>query len=229
MIDPRSRAVLAGEYVLGVLSPAVRARFERMMRHDPALARLADEWARRFAPIDEATAPVIPPSRVWRAIEAKTIRKPARAATKSAGWRESLAVWRMVAVGGLAAAVVLLVVLATGIMSPSPPHIIAVLADKDGAPGWVISEDGRGKTLAVEAVNPRGIDADHAFELWCMAAGKPWALGVIPTASHRRVTIPAWEIPSNGAAFAVSIEEPGGSRSGRPTGPVVYQGAILAD
>ncbi len=230
-LDPQKRAILAGEYVLGILPPAARARYERAMRYDPVLARLADQWVRRFAAIDERTAPVTPPARVWRAIEARTVQRALRRDTlpRVWAWRDSLAFWRATAVGALAVAAALVIVIATGVMGPAAPKVMAVLTNKEGQPAWVVSQDRRGKTLAIEAMATQTIDPDHAFELWCLAGGKPWALGVISPERHKRVTIPAWEVPGHGAAFAVSLEPAGGSPSGAPTGPVLYQGGIIND
>jgi len=232
MNDPAKRAILAGEYVLGTLPTGARARFERLMRSDPGLARLAGEWADRFAPIDEATPAVAPPERVWRVIAARTIASGAARAmsqpvARVATWRSPVALWRAAAIGAMAIAAALVVMIVTGLVGSNPPRVIAVLADKNGQPGWIVSA--HGKSLMVEAVSPEAIATDQTFELWCMASGKPWALGVIPSERNRRVAIPSWEMPGNGVAFAVSIEPQGGSLSGRPTGPVVYQGAVLAD
>ena len=228
-LDPEKRAILAGEYVLGTLPAAARARFAHRMQYDPVLARLADQWARRFSVIDERTLSVTPPARVWRAIEARTApRTSARTTPLSGSWRQSLAFWRTLALGAVAVAAALVVIIATGVMTPRPT-LVAVLSDKEGHPAWVVSEDRGGKTLAVEAVRTQEIDRDHDFELWCIAAGKPWALGVISSKRDHRVTIPSWEMPGNGVALAVSVEPFGGSRTGQPTGPVLYQGKVLTD
>ena len=135
--DPKLRSILAGEYVLGTMPPRTRARFERLMRFDAGLARLVGDWAERLGPVD-ATAPKAEPSaRVWAAIEART--KPA--ALKPAGF--GLSFWRGLALGAAAVAAALLIFISTS--THAPPTVVAVLADKDSRPGWIVTEDRRRK------------------------------------------------------------------------------------
>ncbi len=221
--DPRLRAILAGEYVLGTLPARARARFERLLRFDADLARLAGEWAERFAAIDEAEA-IAPPARVWRAIEART--RPARAP----GIRFALPIPRL----ALLAAATILLALAlnlagVGLLPPPSPHVVAVLADRDGQPAWLVTEDRSRTRLAVEAVRAQPIDSAHAFELWAIADAKPVPMGLIAASLHARESFPASVLPKNGALLAVSLEPPGGSPTGLPTGPVLYKGAVLSD
>ena len=67
------------------------------------------------------------------------------------------------------------------------------------------------------------------FELWALPqSGPPQALGVIPRGDLVRVPLanPADETLSNIPTLAVSVEPPGGSPTGKPTGPVLYSGRI---
>lgn len=226
-IDPEKRSILAGEYVLGTLPPAVRANFERAMRFDASLARLVGEWADRFSAIDATVQPVKPPARVWRAIAARTAPINAK---RTGAWTESLSFWRTVSIGAVAVAAAL--VIALGVVSTQPvsqPRVVAVLADKDGQPAWIVHEDKPHATLVVDTVRNQTIDAQHAFELWVIAGNTPRPLGVIPSRTDNHVEIPASSIPKDGLVFAVSLEPPGGSPTGAPTGPVLYQGRVLND
>ena len=223
--DPHLRSILAGEYVLGTMKPRVRARFERLMRYDADLVRLTGEWADRLTAVDSSVTPEPVPVRVWRAIEARTAPAPDRPASQ--GWR-SPGLWRWTTAAASVAALALLVLLAVRTEAPSPtPHVVAVLADKDGTPGWIVSAARGQNAFAVEAVHAQAIDAQHAFELWVVADNKARSLGVIPGAAQSRTTIPASAVPKNGVAFAVSLEPPGGSPTGQATGPILYQGRII--
>jgi anti-sigma-K factor RskA len=226
-LDPEKRSILAGEYVLGTLPPAVRANFERAMRFDASLARLVGEWADRLSAIDETLQPVKPPARVWRAVAART----APVNVKHTGsWSESLHFWRALTVGAMAVAAALVLVLGVVTMGPTTPaRVVAVLNDKEGQPAWIVHEDKSRATLVVDTVRNQTIDAQHAFELWIIADNKPQPLGVIPSRTDKRVTVPASSVPKNGLVFAVSLEPPGGSPTGQPTGPVLYQGRVLND
>jgi len=58
----------------------------------------------------------------------------------------------------------------------------------------------------------------------------PQSLGLLPANGAIRLTIPddLQALASANSVFAVSLEPPGGSPTGLPTGPVVAQG-VLAD
>ena len=67
------------------------------------------------------------------------------------------------------------------------------------------------------------------FELWALPqGGAPKSLGVIPPGAIVQVPLaaPADESLTNIPALAVSLEPPGGSPTGAPTGPVLYSGSI---
>ncbi|HEY1723486.1 MAG TPA: anti-sigma factor [Magnetospirillaceae bacterium] len=226
-LDPEKRSILAGEYVLGTLTPAVRANFERAMRFDASLARLVGEWADRFAAIDTTLQPVKPPTRVWRAIAARTTPPTVK---RTGALRESLAFWRgLTAVAAGVAAALVLVLVVTTLGPQMPSRVVAVLSDKDGQPAWIVREDKARATLVVDTVHGQTVDAQHAFELWVIADKTPRPLGVIPARIDSHATIPAASVPKDGVAFAVSLEPPGGSPTGLPTGPVLYQGRVLND
>ncbi len=226
-LDPEKRSILAGEYVLGTMPDAVRANFERAMRFDASLARLVGDWADRFSAIDDTLEPVKPPARIWRAVAARTAPVNVK---RSGSWTESLNFWRGLTVGALAVAAALLIVLGVVTMNLAPDaRVVAVVSDKDGQPAWILREDKPHATLVVDTVRNQTIDAQHAFELWVIADNKPQPLGVIPSRTDARASVPAAALPKNGAVFAVSLEPPGGSPTGQPTGPVLYQGRIIND
>ena len=71
---------------------------------------------------------------------------------------------------------------------------------------------------------------DRAFELWALpgAGAAPVSLGLLPAQGEAVLTLSPQVRPllERGAALAVSVEPPGGSPTGQPTGPVVYQGKL---
>ena len=80
--DPDRLDGLAAEYVLGTLRGPARARFERLIESDPALAQRVDAWAKRLDPLAEAAPAIEPPARSWTAIEQRigaAAAKPVRA------------------------------------------------------------------------------------------------------------------------------------------------------
>ncbi|MEE9300382.1 MAG: anti-sigma factor [Alphaproteobacteria bacterium] len=221
---------LAAEYVLGSLGADERRRVEEQMRRDAELARLVQEWTLRLVPIIEAVPPVAPPARVWQRIEA--VRGPAgrpAAATSGRFW-ERIGFWRWSTAMAAAAAVALVLHIAT---TPPPPvsegRYVALLGEEVGAPAWMVTVDTDAGRLTVKPFAPLAVE-DKAFELWLVidAETPPRSLGLISPVQE--VTLPlapelTEAVPA--AALAISLEPPGGSPSGLPTGPVLYQGVVL--
>lgn len=215
--------LLAAEYVLGVLGAAERAVITRRIEGDHRFARTIADWEMRLAPWAEEIAPVAPPAAIWDRIAASL---PAQQAPAQ-GWWESLAFWRSLTVAtGAVAAACLATLIYFYATAPKPP-LLATL-------------DGGGKHLFVATINPRGATAsvvpaalsvrpDRVPELWLIAPGeKPRALGLLSADKAVTLVIPANLLPqfTTRAVLAVSLEPPGGSPTGAPTGQVIAQGKL---
>src|SRR6476646_5722122 len=127
---------LAAEYVLGTLRGRARQRFEAMMAKDPALAAVVARWEAWITPLGEQAPGVEPPSRVWRAIEARIATAPR---AQSSAW-SSVAFWRSWGLlsGGLAAVLLsFFVYLSTG--PRGEPVFVAVLTSATSQPMGVVS------------------------------------------------------------------------------------------
>ena len=69
------------------------------------------------------------------------------------------------------------------------------------------------------------------LELWYVAAGQaPRSIGLLDR-PETRAALPAVARGGDitGATLAVSVEPPGGSTTGAPTGPVVYSGKLIRE
>jgi anti-sigma-K factor RskA len=106
--------------------------------------------------------------------------------------------------------------------------VVAVLETSGGTPGWVaVTGPGPGE-VSFAAVTPQAEAKPHAFELWGIAGGAaPRPLGLLPPDPDRTTTLRLAQLPAPGGVLAVSLEPPGGSPTGAPTGPVLYQGKVL--
>jgi anti-sigma-K factor RskA len=223
--SPELRERLAAEYLLGTMPSRSRRRFERLMAADPALARMVGDWADRFSPLDDATPAEEPPAYIWRAVERRIAGIPL-ASTSWRQWFESLAFWRGLAfAGGLATAALALYFAV--FPRPVPPSLVAVLAGHGGQPGWIAIAGPRRDEVSFSAVAPQAENKPHAFELWAIAGGPPRPLGLLPQQPGAAVTLRTAQLPPPGGVLAVSFEPPGGSSTGAPTGPVLYQGKVL--
>ncbi len=129
------REMLAAEYAVGTLVGGARRRFERWMRHDAGLRRLAFEWSERLVPLVTSVAPVAPPARVWTAIQGRIAGAP-RTAAPSAWW-DRVALWR-----GLSAAFATIAVVALGVALREPTvertTVVRVEAPPSEAPPKIV-------------------------------------------------------------------------------------------
>ena len=217
--NPELQRQLAGEYVLGTLSPRVRARFERLLRNDAGLRAEVLAWQEKLMPMAHALPPITPPARVWRGIE---IRLGMRTSVFS-----GLAFWRGFSLISTAVAALLLLYLSLAPRAPGEAYV-AVIADAQARPAWLV--DAREGKLTVKALSPRTLAANQALELWLLPeGGKPVSLGLMPVSGSKQVALLSAVQKQfiKTSAVAVSLEPASGSPTGQPTGPVLYQAALI--
>jgi anti-sigma-K factor RskA len=103
---------------------------------------------------------------------------------------------------------------------------MATLAGSSGQPNVVAAVTGNDLLVVPAALltnDPR------AVELWLILPNqRPHSLGLIHPGQAMRLTIPpdlAGRLTPD-AALAISLEPPGGSPTGQPTGPVIASGRL---
>lgn len=226
-IDPADGGkTIAAEYVLGVLGAEERREVERRLAHEPALASEVAFWEERLGVFADAVAPVAPPQHTWSQIEA-AIHAPTTA--RPASLWHSLAFWRRfgIASATLAAASIAALVY-IGLVPATRTPLMATLAGSSGQPNFVAAVTATGNDLLVVPAALLTNDP-RAIELWLIPPGpdqRPRSLGLIEPGQPMRLTIPpdlAGQLTPD-AALAVSLEPPGGSPTGQPTGPVIASG-----
>ena len=232
---------LAAEYASGLLRGPARRRFEALLPAHPALRGAVLAWHDRLMPLTGVIEPQQPSASVWKRIEqrlqggaAASAAAPARAAGASVpvGWWQQLAFWRgLSAIAGVAT-----VALAVLLASPGPvrPPIVVVLsaAPAPGAPSdavtpasFVASITADGSAMVTKPIVNVSMEANHALELWSLpASGTPRSLGVI--AGDRASVVQRGKVLDCTDAFAVTLEQAGGSPDGKPHGPVLYVGKL---
>jgi anti-sigma-K factor RskA len=94
----------------------------------------------------------------------------------------------------------------------------------------VASVNADGGALVTRPVQPVALQADRVLELWSVPPqGAPRSLGLISAQGVTvlpRERLPRTLLEGGTEALAVSVEPPGGSPTGTPTGPVVYAGKL---
>jgi anti-sigma-K factor RskA len=224
---PELRERLAAEYALGTLRGAARARFARWMREDGALARAVLEWQERLAPMALAVAPRRPPARVWEEIESRLGAAKTIASRKDRFWRP------LALIAGGAAAALLFMMVMLPLQNPAgSAAYVAVLSDaKTLRPVLYVSAGRKDTRLRVKALDPSIQVSDASLELWALPkGGKPKSLGLI---AGERGVVQLASIADQALAdvpmLAVTLEPKGGSKTGLPSGPVLYSGPCVRD
>lgn len=241
--DPDLRQMLAAEYVLGTLTGGARRRFAREMAADPQLAGIVGEWEARFSGLADEVEPVMPGPWVWQRIEQR-LGLTAQPGGSGSADRWGVGFWRGAAGFAAAAAAVFAVALfmqepvvrevpvevPVEVRVPQPVEVdrmAAVLTGEEARSAWMVSGPETGERLTVRALSPEPLPADKAYELWLLPEGEdPISLGLLPVSGETTIQPPPElkDMIGPGSALAVSLEPSGGSPTGLPTGPVLYQG-----
>ena len=216
--------LLAAEYALGVLAGTDRAAAKRLLQRDAGFATLVAAWEQRLAPWAREIAEVAPPPQIWDAIAAAL---PAPAPPRAGLW-QSIVFWRGFARASALAAACLGAFIYLGALNREQPLVATI--EGGGQRHFVATIDAKRGSVAIVPAAYRA-DATREPELWLIPAdGKPRPLGMLR--ADRPVTI---AIPSDlvgmtvsNAVLAVSLEPPGGSPTGAPTGPVIATGKLTS-
>lgn len=216
--------LIAAEYALGVLNPADRAAATARLARDGAFARLVEDWESRLAPWAGEIAEVVPPPELWGHIAAQL---PAPAPQRAGLW-QNLTFWRNFALASALAAACLAVIAYLGAVNQQAPLVATI--EGGGARTFVAALDLKRGTIAVVPASYTA-DATRVPELWLIPAdGRPRPIGLLQADKAVTLALPAGlvSLAKSNAVLAVSLEPPGGSPTGLPTGPVIATGKLTS-
>jgi anti-sigma-K factor RskA len=216
---------LAAEYALGVLDGAERAAAAQRMAREPVFAALVARWEAHFAPWADEIDEVRPPPHVWERI-ASAVPAPMPAPPRPNLW-QSLTLWRglTVATAALAAACIAALIYVGSAVRQQP---LVASIDGGGHRHFVATVDPGRDRIAV-APAAFSADATRVPELWLIPPdGRPRPVGLLSADRTVTLTLPAplAALAKDDAVLAVSLEPPGGSPTGAPTGPVIASGKL---
>ena len=233
----QEREALAAERALGLLTGADRTDAVALERGDSAFAADVARWRGRLAPLLDEIEPVAPPDALWGRIERAT--GEGADMTNVVQLRRKMLRWRAGAGAMTAIAASLGFVLLqqprsvpTPVVVQQPPlstPMVAMLGDGGKSMKVVASWDPTARQLVLAVAGEMPADPAHAHQLWVIPAdGKPRSLGTMPASKqmHMRLADALADLLQQGATIAISVEPPGGSPTGQPTGPVVASGAL---
>lgn len=233
-MTPEERDALAGEYVLGTLEAGAAREVEGALAADAALREAVARWEARLAPLTALAPQEAPPPNLWARIEESLAAAAPGATARSPQtferwrfdhWRPNP--WRWLALGSSAVAAGLAALL---LLRPAPeaPLMTVLLTSRD-QPAWLVEAD-RGGALRLAAVNRQPVPPDRVMQLWALPQGAtaPTSLGLISSEAGRYSVSTTAIRPAPGMLVEITLEPPGGSPTGRPTGPILFIGRLSA-
>jgi anti-sigma-K factor RskA len=219
--QPELRRALAADYAIGLMPLTARRRFESLLLDDPSLQRELAQWQESLAGLTSSLEPKDVPERVWQAIVARidpqVLHVPARRPF-----------WNWLRITAVACSVVVAGILGV-IFTRDTATFNATLVATDQQPALAVQAYDR--YLKVEPLALASVEPGRSLELWAIPAdGVPVSLGVIPNDGKGRVDLSERQRTLIGTptTLAITLEPQGGSPSGKPTGPVLYQGKLAS-
>jgi anti-sigma-K factor RskA len=114
--------------------------------------------------------------------------------------------------------------------APPSAQYVAVLQSQGGAPAFILTVDGASKNFTVRKVGAAA-EPGKSFELWLISdrLPRPRSLGVIGGGDFTaRAVLAAYDAEViNGATYAVTLEQAGGSPDGNPHSAPVFTGKLI--
>jgi anti-sigma-K factor RskA len=216
---PPLRRALAADYAIGLMPAAARRRFEQLLLEDAALRVELAQWQESLASLTDALPEQPVPDRVWKGITARIEPQVLHVPQKRPFWN-----WLRVT----AAVCSLVIAVTLGVIyNRDSARYSATLLTADAQPALKV--EAHKNYLNVEPLTLAAVEPGRSLELWAIADGKPVSLGVIPADGKGRVELSDAQkaLIAKPITLAVSLEPKGGSPTGQPTGPVLYQGALV--
>jgi anti-sigma-K factor RskA len=214
--------LLAAEYALGVLDGVDRTTAEQRIARDRGFARQVAAWEQRLAPWAAEIPEMLPPPQVWDRISG-ALPPPV---PRSGLW-QNLAFWRALSfAAGTLAAACLAALIYLGALTQTEPLVATI--EGGGQRHFVATIDVKRGTVAIV---PAAFSADptRVPELWLIPPdGKPRPVGLLRADGPVTLSLSGdlAGLAKNNAVLAVSLEPPGGSTTGLPTGPVIGTGKL---
>lgn len=222
---------LAGEYVLGLLETSDRSAFEAALTSD-ASARDALRHAReRFLELD-ALAPVAETSpELWARIEGALDRgetpAPDRSNVHALPVKPPSRFWHGFAAASAAAVIIALVGMVSfrTLIVSQQPQLVVVLLNEQSQPEAIV-EAYASREVRVVPLEVIDVPDGKTLEVWTLPDPEtgPVSLGLMEDPGAVLLSDRGLPAPRADQLYEITIEDAGGSPTGRPTGPIVAKG-----
>lgn len=240
MTGERDIHVLADEYVLGLLDPADHVDVEAAIETNLDLRAAVSASRERFLALDLSAKPADVSGELWQRIEAGLTtqqnaavgagqNRPNSGGPASPANDNITSRWRFAALSSLAASLLLAIGLGWSLVNTPEPKVIAVLLDTAGTPLALVEDYGNAQARVTPLVDfpvPEG----QTMQVWTLPSKEmgPVSLGLLASSQTAVLSGPVLPAPHEDQLYEITIEQAGGSPTGRPTGPILVKGFAKA-
>ncbi len=220
-------ARIADEYVLGLLDDDDHERVEAQITDNRDLREAIAASRERFLPLDTSVDETPPSPSLWQRIDAGLAAAPDEAPQKplAASNDNRLSLWKRTAVASLAASLLLTAGLGWSLMRPVDPVVVAILVNDAGEPQAIV-EDFSNKQASIRLLADFTVPEGKTMQVWTLPNREmgPVSLGLLDHHRSAKLATPTLPEPKNDQLYEITLEQSGGSPTGRPTGPILVKG-----
>lgn len=226
-IDPKDIPGIADDYVLGLLDEPTEAELEREIEGNTALKAAVGASRDRFLPLD-MTAPAAELSNgLWERVEAALPRQetPTLKAQAIAANDNLWTNWRTTALAAIASTVLLAIGLTYALLRVTEPVVIAVLLNDRGGIHAVIEDFGN-RNASIRLLESIDVPEGKTIQAWTLPSPElgPVSIGLLDDAHSDTLDMPNLPRPHAEQLYELTLEDEGGSPTGRPTGKIIAKG-----
>jgi anti-sigma-K factor RskA len=223
---------LADEYVLGLLDRADHDAVELRLDSDVELRRAVGASRDRFLELDLLAEPADHSTDLWASIDARIEKEPIARPMASAPLHRAAPAndngpgfWRGAALAAMAACLALALTLGWNLSTQPQPLVIAILVN-DAGEALAVVEDFGDTRARVTTLADFDVPADRVMQVWTLPSQEmgPVSLGLLDEKRTAVLDGPDLPTPSSGQLYEITLEQQGGSPTGRPTGPILVKG-----
>ncbi len=227
MMERKDIPAIADDYVLGLLETSEATTVEAAMETDGELRAAIAASRERFLPLDTTVEPAAIKGELWSNIESRLPLQSKSASLKLTHTANDNSTnrWRAIAVSAIAATVVLAAGLTFSLTRTTEPLVIAVLVNETGEVQAVVEDFGN-ERATVRMLADFAVPGDKTIQVWTLPSKDvgPVSLGLIDGVRSARLDGPALPTPRSDQLYEITLEQAGGSPTGRPTGPILAKG-----
>jgi len=137
----------------------------------------------------------------------------------------STARWKIGAMLASAACLVLAAGLGFTLMRQPEPMVVAVLLNGAGEPQAIVEDFGN-DTASIRLLSDFTVPNDKVMQVWTLPTRDmgPMSLGLLQQAQSATLAGSKLPAPHDAQLYEITLEQTGGSPTGRPTGPILVKG-----